>query len=284
MIEVRGVNLKDLVWEIRRAWRLQASILSTKLIGFHGVILLGIENLLGLLSWFYLNRAIPTVYLERYDTDFLSYILLGLFFNQVVSSGLFAVSMAFRVALYDPKFKRLIMSRTNPILLAIISDCVFNRLLHTALFSSIQGVITFVIFKPKVNYSLLPSSLLILIFALLVNIAYTTLIDAPALYYPTLRVVGNPISKSLMLLSQIVAGIYYPVEVLPDWLQALSYVFPDSAAIIASRLFLSGDIAYMKYLAALIAQAAVYVPLSWICIKRIVRKVQREGFVKMPLF
>ena len=49
---------------------------------------------------------------------------------------------------------------------------------------------------------------------------------------------GDPFSWIFTSLSWLVGGVYYPVAVLPEWLQRVSYVFPITHALEGMRLAL----------------------------------------------
>jgi len=281
VIEIR---VSRIIWEFKKAWKLQSSLLSLRIIGLEEILLLAFENFLGLLSWFFLSGVVTMQMLDKYRTDFLSYILLGILFNEIVTGGTFFgfVGALFRFV-YSSEFKRLIMSKTNPILFLIVSRVFIRKFLMTLYRAGTQALIIFLVFHPAIDYSRLPISIVILLLAFLVNMCFSTIIQIPILKYPRLVYTGNPFARSISLLSALVAGIYFPIEILPQLLQYFSFIFPNSSAILAVRYYLAGDSNYINYLYALTIQAIIYGLFAYILSKNIIKDVQKRGFVKVPL-
>lgn len=278
------IKVSKIIWEFKKAWKLQSSLLSLKIIGLEGILLLALENFLGLLSWFFLSGVVTIQMLDKYKTDFLSYILLGLLFNEIVTGGtFFGFIGALFGFVYSSEFKRLIMSKTNPILFLIVSRVFMRNFLMTIYRASTQALIVFLIFHPAIDYSRLPVSITILLLAFFVNMFFSTIIQIPVLKYPRLVYTGNPFARSISLLSAIVAGIYFPIEILPHQLKYFSYIFPNSSAILAVRYYLAGNFSYIDYLYALTIQAIIYGLFAYILSKNVIREIQKRGFVRVPL-
>jgi ABC-2 type transport system permease protein len=47
---------------------------------------------------------------------------------------------------------------------------------------------------------------------------------------------GNPMNMVLNTASNLLGGVYYPITVLPSWLQPLSYLLPTTYSLRAMRL------------------------------------------------
>ncbi|MEW6309177.1 MAG: ABC transporter permease [Bacillota bacterium] len=76
---------------------------------------------------------------------------------------------------------------------------------------------------------------------------------------------GDPVTFTIETLNYLFTGLYYPLSVLPTWLQAVGKVFPLTHALDASRrVFLSGESlaapGVSHSLAVLVAFAAVSIP------------------------
>ena len=91
---------------------------------------------------------------------------------------------------------------------------------------------------------------------------------------------GNPFSWLVTSLEGIIGGVYFPITVLPGWMQILAKFFPITHAIRAIELAvyrgyslkqLSGEIL------SLLIFSAVLVPLSLTAFKYSVGRAKREG-------
>lgn len=91
---------------------------------------------------------------------------------------------------------------------------------------------------------------------------------------------GNPISLLLGMASVLLAGVFYPVSVLPVWLQALAQLLPLTHALeLVRRATLNGEgfATLWPQFAALAALGVVLVPLGlWAC-GRAIRFAQTDG-------
>ncbi len=81
-------------------------------------------------------------------------------------------------------------------------------------------------------------------------------------------------------LSALLGGLYYPVSVLPDWLQYVSYLLPVTYALEGMRLaLLKGQSLYelLPNIIALVVFSCIMIPLSIIIFGYAVRRAKREG-------
>jgi len=113
---------------------------------------------------------------------------------------------------------------------------------------------------------------------------FYTIIQLPTLKYPVLVYSGNPFSRSIAILSTLVAGVYFPIEILPKYVQLLSYFFPSSTAILAARYFLASRMEQaLNYAYALFLQGIIYGLAAYILTRNVIKDVQKRGFVRVPL-
>ena len=91
---------------------------------------------------------------------------------------------------------------------------------------------------------------------------------------------GNPVAWLFQGVAGLLGGVYFPVEVLPDWLQALSALIPVTYAVRGLQLAvyqgaslpsLSGEILPLAFL------AAVLLPLGLFSFAASIRRAKREG-------
>jgi ABC-2 type transport system permease protein len=91
---------------------------------------------------------------------------------------------------------------------------------------------------------------------------------------------GDPINMLFMSTSELFGGVYFPVAVLPEWLQTVSHLLPITYSLNAMRQpllqgYSLGELA--PEIGALVLFSAVLVPASLLAFRYAVRKAKMEG-------
>jgi ABC-2 type transport system permease protein len=90
---------------------------------------------------------------------------------------------------------------------------------------------------------------------------------------------GDPISWLTMFLASLLAGVYFPVEVLPRWLQTVAAVLPHTYAFRAGRLVLMNhatlrDQAVLADIRMLLIMSTILLPLGVFLFKKSLYKAR----------
>jgi ABC-2 type transport system permease protein len=91
---------------------------------------------------------------------------------------------------------------------------------------------------------------------------------------------GDPVAWVFGSVSGLLAGVYYPVSVLPDWLEPLSRFLPLTYALDGMRMaMLKGSSLYEVRvdLLALLAFTAVLTPLAFLAFRKALKRAKMEG-------
>jgi ABC-2 type transport system permease protein len=91
---------------------------------------------------------------------------------------------------------------------------------------------------------------------------------------------GDPIAWALSTSSTLIGGVYYPISILPDWLQTISYLFPITYSLRAIRLSLlqgAGFSEVSSELLALVIFSAITIPISLIIFRYAVARAKKVG-------
>ena len=91
---------------------------------------------------------------------------------------------------------------------------------------------------------------------------------------------GDPLSFLAGTLSALLGGAFIPVDILPSWLQRISYLIPLTYGLDGLRgILLKGEAFYavLPECIVLLGFTCVFVPLSLFCFKKAVKRAQREG-------
>ena len=91
---------------------------------------------------------------------------------------------------------------------------------------------------------------------------------------------GNPLNWIFVNLSLLIGGVYYPVAVLPDWLEKISYLLPITYSLEGMRMALlqgSTLISLLPTIIPLVIFSTLMLPLSLGLFKYAVNRAKIEG-------
>ena len=91
---------------------------------------------------------------------------------------------------------------------------------------------------------------------------------------------GNPVTVIFASVANLVSGVYYPVEVLPDWLQVISRLMPLTYALRLMRKALLAGASWSELandFMALLAFCLILFPLSLVVFRTAVQRARLEG-------
>ncbi len=91
---------------------------------------------------------------------------------------------------------------------------------------------------------------------------------------------GDPINWAFSALSGLLGGVFYPITVLPQWLQMFSYILPITYSLNAMRLALLQGYsleALAPDIIALMLFSVVMLPFSIMAFRYAVRRAKVDG-------
>jgi ABC-2 type transport system permease protein len=91
---------------------------------------------------------------------------------------------------------------------------------------------------------------------------------------------GDPINWALNTGSSLLGGVFYPITILPDWLQNLSYILPITYSLNAMRRALLQGVPLADLapdIFALVLFSIVMLPISILVFKYAIMKVKLDG-------
>ena len=236
-----------------------------------------IELLSGLLIYFFIDRLFGQEvvgHLKPFGVGYFAYVLLGLALFSFMGTGITGLAAQVGSEQVMGTLEAILITPLRPGLLAVGlslwgvlyagGEMLGYLLLGAVLFSAPVG-----------NANLLS----VLIILLLAVVSFNSL----GLLAASVIVVfkrGNPVAWFFQGIAGLVGGVYFPVEVLPDWLQALSALIPVTYAVRGLQLAvyqgaslptLWGEILPLAFL------SAVLLPLGLISFTAAIRRAKRDG-------
>jgi len=231
---------------------------------------------LGLLSWFFLsNMFSASKLLENYGMDFTSFLVWGVVFNSflLMSSSLKRLPNF----VYSVGYKRLVMSRTEPFLFHIVYS-ILTVLSGAVTWTLLQVIVAALIFKVKIPslYGLL-LSIIVASIGFIAETSFEIILDSLPILFDKLRYYPKVVPEIFQTVSTIASSIYYPIEALPLALQCLSYILPKGVTIQCIRYCLILNQQFINYLFILIAENLLLLPITYIILRKVVKKAEKEG-------
>jgi len=213
-------------------------------------------------------------YLEPYNSDYFSFVIIGIAFSGYFGIGLSGFAAALREAQTTGTLEAMVMTPTS------LSSIVIGSALWSYVFTTIRvfvylllGTVLFTLQLQGANYLGAIVSLLLSI------IAFASIgIIAAGIIMVVKR--GQPITSIFGAFANLVGGIYYPVEVLPPWLRVFSALVPVTYALRAMRLSLLAGASWSELLPDLLVLfgfAVVLFPLSLLVFRYAVERARQDG-------
>lgn len=254
---------------LRRDWRLQLSYRFAFFLQFFSVFFnLFVFYFLSLLVG---DAAAP--YLDDYGGDYFAFVLIGLAFSGYFGVGLRSFANNLREAQTTGTLEAMLLTPTR------LSTVILSSSLYDYGYVTVQVFVYLLLgsllFGVQLNGNL-PAAIVILALTI---IAMTSLGIVAASFIMVLKR-GDPVTWVFNSLTLLLGGVYYPVELLPDWLQTLSRLLPITYALQAMRQALLLDASFQELWPDIVALAIfciLLVPFSLLAFRLAVHRAKVEG-------
>ncbi len=227
--------------------------------------------------FYYLAALLPgdaSPHLRPYGGAYFPFVLIGLAFSQYLGTAMGTFSATIRTGQIAGTLEAILVTPTS-LTTFLLASSLWPFLATTG---SVVGYLLVggFIFGADLGNANLISALVLL---LMTVVAFSGLGLLSAGFVMAFKR-GNPINFVIHSLSLLVGGVYYPVTILPDWLQTASHWLPLTHALRAMRLALlegEGLFRLLPEVAALALFAVVLVPAGVGLFAWSVRKAKAEG-------
>lgn len=213
-------------------------------------------------------------YLGAYGGDYFSYVLIGIAFSGFLGTGIGAFSSIIGSAQSQGTLEAILVTPTklsHVIIFSALWDFLFTAI--TVIFYMLFGSLVFGANLSHINY----------LSALLVLVLTTILFSGIGIISASFIMVfkrGNPLNWLFGSVSSFIGGTYFPVTVLPVWLQKIAYLFPIFYALRAMRLAVLKGFTVVQLSADILILflfSVVVIPVSLLLFKWAVRMAKIEG-------
>ncbi len=227
--------------------------------------------------FYFLSRLVGesvAPYLESYGGDFFSFLLIGVAFSRYLYVGLNGFARSIRNEQLAGTLEAMITTPTSlSVIIAFSSLWKFVFASLNILVYLLLGTFLFSVDLSKANI------LAAIIIVLLTTVAFSSLGIISASFIIVFKR-GDPINWLVGNLSILLGGVYYPITILPQWLQKFSYLLPLTYSLRAMRKALLQGYSIRSLsseIIALLIFSVIMIPLSLLIFKYAVRKAKVEG-------
>jgi ABC-2 type transport system permease protein len=215
-----------------------------------------------------------TVNLAQTEGDYFSFVLIGIAFSGYFITGLTSYSGSLRDAQMTGTLEAMLMTPTS--LSAIVTGSAIWSYVFTTLRVLVYLLVGMLIAGLRFTHANYAAALAGLALAV---ISFASIgIIAAAIIMVVKR--GNPVTAIFASVANLVSGVYYPVEVLPEWLQVIARLMPLTYALRLMRQALLAGASWSELandFLALIVFCLVLFPLSLILFRVAVQRARLEG-------
>ncbi|HET6745450.1 MAG TPA: ABC transporter permease [Candidatus Limnocylindria bacterium] len=233
-------------------------------------------SLASILSVFFIGQAFGASVspsLDQYGGSYFAFAVVGVAFSGLLGLGLSGISSRIREGQMMGTLELMLLS-PNRLLVLLIGASLWSHAM--AIFSLVIYLLVGLALGLDLGQANVPMMLLSLAVSV---IAFNGLGLLAASVVIVIKQ-GNPVSLIVGMASVLLAGVFYPVSVLPGWLQVLAQLLPLTHALeLVRRSALTGEgiETLSGHLLALVALSVILVPLGlWAC-HRAVTFAQTDG-------
>jgi ABC-2 type transport system permease protein len=212
--------------------------------------------------------------LEIYGGEYFPFVLIGLAFSTYMMLGLQTFSQRIREGQMMGTLEIMLLSPTRLSIILLASS------IWAYVFGSVRVLIIFILAAIVFTTSFAQANLLAAAVILLLSVISFASIGIISAAFIIVLKKGDPIAWAFGGLSTLLSGVFYPVAVLPDWLQGFSALLPLTYALNAMRLaVLQGYSVYeLRFdILALLGFSAVFLPLAILSFRFAVKRAKTEG-------
>ena len=240
-------------------------------------LLRGFSAFAYLLTFYFIDKLFGfqiASHLEPYGVNYFSYVLVGIAFSGLLGTSVGSISNQISEEQTIGVFESLLATPTSNIVL-IFSMVLWNFVYQ---FFEFALYVLLGIFLFKLNFSNI-NTLSVIVIMILSIVSFNSL-GLIASGFIIIFKRGEPVSWFVNIAFELLGGVYFPVSVLPNFLQHISNLFPVRYTINAIELAVykgAGLKALLPDIIALIVFSIILLPLGILCIEFALKKAKKDG-------
>ena len=255
---------------LKKDFLMESSYRLSFLFNFFGI-------LVGILSYYFIDKLFGSQiapHLETFGVSYFSYVLLSSAFFGYVGVGMGSFSARISAEQQQGTLEAVLITPTK-ISTILISLAIWNLILATI---DMVIYILLAVFLFKISFANINILSTAIIFVLTI-LSFSALGIISASFIMVFKR-GNPVGWIVSSIEGLIGGVYFPVTVLPAWLQFLAKLFPITYAIQAIQFAVYkgySPVQLWREIGFLLAFSAILLPLSLASFKYGLRKSRKDG-------
>ncbi len=244
----------------------RTALILALLSGFLGIVQFGL-----MARFMSQGNAFPLI--EQYGGDFLAYLIIGSTFTSFVGVALNSFQGAIRSEQQMGTLEHLLLANL-PLANIMLYSALWN-FLNALLNTVIIFLVAVALFDIDLSINLVLAS-----FTLLLTVFSLSGIGMISAGIILVTKQGDPVGWIFTTLTSLVGGVLFPIEMLPDWLQAVSAALPTTHALRALRLTLTNYAGWREVQSEflfLVVTLVITLPCGLVVFKLGFQKARRSG-------
>jgi ABC-2 type transport system permease protein len=236
-----------------------------------------VGTLFRLFIFYFLSRLVgdgATAVLQEYEGDYFSFVIIGIAFGGYFGVGLTSFAQALRQSQTTGTLEAMLVTPT-PVSWIIIGSAAWSYTYTTfrVLVYLLAGRFIFGLNLSDANYL---AAAVILVLSI---ISFASIGIAAASVIMVIKR-GDPMTALISNMATLIGGVYYPVEILPGWLQTIAGLLPITYGLRAMRLALIAGASWPELAPDLLALSLFCLtlfPVSLLLFRRAVDLARSDG-------
>jgi ABC-2 type transport system permease protein len=212
--------------------------------------------------------------LEQYGGDYFSFVLIGLAFSGYMGLSLSSFAESIRESQVMGTLEIMLLSPTR------LSAILLSSSLWPYVLTTVRVIFYFLLGALIFGFSLSQANFLTALVVLVLSITSFSGIGILSAAVVLIVKKGDPVAWALGSVSTLLAGVYYPITVLPNWLEPISRFLPLTYALDSMRLaMLKGASLYdVRFdILALLGFTVVLTPVAFLVFRKALKRAKIEG-------
>ncbi len=212
--------------------------------------------------------------LAQYGGDYFSFALIGLAFNGYLGLSLSNFAASIREGQMMGTLEIMLLSPTR------LSAILVSSSLYSYLLATVNALVYLIVGTLLFGFNMSHINIITALVVLVLSIASFSGIGILSAAVVMLVKKGDPVAWLFGGLSSLLAGVYYPISVLPDWLEPLSRFIPMTYALDAMRLAVlkGSSLAELRFdILVLLGFTIALTPLAFLVFGKALKRAKIEG-------
>ena len=185
--------------------------------------------------FFFVSKLIGgslSVQLAPYGGDYFSFVIIGIALTDYLTVSLEGFSNEIRSAQVEGTLETLLVTPTS------VTTILFSSTLYSYSITSLRVIVYIVLGAVLFGLKLHMTSVLSFIVVMILTVASFAGIGLISAAFIIVFKQGSPINLLATTASGLLGGVFYPIHILPSWLQPVSFFLPITHALEALRQIL----------------------------------------------